>query len=274
MPGTMRSFDYFGRNPKPAASPVQAAYDTAGSAYRQQGQDYSDIMNKFRDVYDMAGGAGGRTLDFNFSPSSAVPAYQETQDYRNAFNNLSDLSRSGGFSAEDIDNIRARAVSPIRAIYGNAQRNVDRQRALAGGYSPNYTAATAKMAREQSSLLSDKMADVNAQIAENVAQNKIATAGPLANLAAGEQSGRNRFNLDAAELSRQMDLAKFNNMQSMYEFPIKTKLSALSGMTGLYGTTPAVANMTGNNALQTANLQNNINNSVFNRGLGRMTLYR
>lgn len=257
--------------PPAAVSPVQGAYDNFGTAVRNDDASYDDIMSKFRDVYDQAGGSAGRTFNVNLP---AAPEYQSTPEYQAAIANLSGLSRTGGFSAEDIANIRERAISPIRAVYANAKRNVDRSKRLQGGYSPNYTAATAKMARESSSLMSDASTDANAEIAGRVAANKIATAGPLASLTAGEQANRNDFALRRSAFDRENALTKANFDEKMFEFPIQSKLSALSGMTGLYGTTPARSALMGNMATNTAQLQNQINNDTYGRGMKLLQLYQ
>lgn len=142
--------------------------------------------------------------------------------------NLKDLSATGGISDADAANMRARGISPIRAAYATAQRNTDRQRGLQGGYAPNYGAVQAKMAREQSEQLAAGSTNVEAALAEMRQKGKL-QAGTAYSDAAGRQDSSTR--------------------------------EALQGMTSLYGTTPALASLYGNQALQGAQLQNNINQS-------------
>jgi hypothetical protein len=85
---------------------------------------------------------------------------------------LEDFAETGGYSPEDIQNIRARAVSPIRSVYSSAKREIDRQRSLQGGYSPNRTAALAKMAREQGYVTSDASTNVESAIAQMINEGK------------------------------------------------------------------------------------------------------
>lgn len=238
-------------------SPTQSAYNNYGSAAKSNQVDYSDIMQRYRNLDDQLKsgiGNGNTNLQYNYT----VPTYQTTQDYKNSIANLSDLAKTGGYSASDIANIRERGISPIRTVYANAQRGLDRSRSLAGGYSPNYAAVSAKMAREMSSQLSDATTNVNAQIAQNVAANRIATGTPLANVTAGEQAERNKFSLDAAEMANRFGLNNLNFQQQQLMFPIQSRLSALGGMTSLYGTTPATTSLMQNGAINTAALQNNI----------------
>jgi hypothetical protein len=98
---------------------------------------------------------------------------QFKSDFGDVQNRFREFSQTGGYSPEDLANIRARAISPTRAVYANAQANIDRQRGLQGGYSPNYTAATAKMSRDLSQNISDTNTNANAAIAEMVQRGKL-----------------------------------------------------------------------------------------------------
>lgn len=91
-----------------------------------------------------------------------------------SFSGFQDFAKTGGFSAADLANIRARAVSPVRAVYANAQQNVNRQRALQGGYSPGFGVLQARMAREQGQGISNAATDAEAAIAQMVQQGKLA----------------------------------------------------------------------------------------------------
>lgn len=255
-----------------STSPSQAAMNNFGSATNQAGQDYSDIMNKYRSLYDAAGNAGS-TLGANLNYNVTIPTYQTSGDYRNAINNLSSLSQNGGYSAQDLSDLRARGVAPIRAAYQNAQNDITRQRTLQGGYSPNFTAASAKMAREMSSQMADQVTNVNAGIAQNVAANKIATATPYASITAGEQANRNQFDLESANMANQFGLNRLNAQIQSYALPFQTKLSALSGMRDMYGTTPATANMLGTDALNIAQLQEAMKQNNIKNGLATASLY-
>ncbi len=169
---------------------IPGSYGLYNTAVQQQAGDYGDIMSQYK----------------NFSSNPAVQ-------------NVNQLAQTGGYSDADQANIRERGISPIRSIYSSAMQNVDRQKALQGGYSPNYGAVQAKMARELSGSLSDASTNVNAQLAQNIAQNKMSIAPTAANLA----------------------------------------FQPIQGQQSLYGTTPALASTFGNQALQAGQLQNQIN---------------
>lgn len=204
--------------PKPSSAGLAAPgnltdpYKLYNTAVQQQAGDYSNIMKGYQDLLSKG-------------PSS---------DQAAATRNLGELATTGGYSPEGIAAIRARGISPIRSIYASANRDVDRQRALQGGYSPNYNAVKAKMARELSDTIANKTTDVEGMIAQNVAQNRLSAGGAYANAA---------------------------NQES------QVPLEALRGQVSLYGTTPALANLFGNQALAGAQFQNQINQQNKNDNL-------
>ncbi len=254
----------FGSPSKPI-DPTQSAYDNYGTAVRQQGADYSNIMNKYNDVYSSIPGMGQNAAK-TFQMDYTKPTYQTTQDYTRAVGNLRNTSDKGLYSDEDQANLRERGVSPIRSVYANAQRNVNRQRSLQGGYSPNYAAVSAKMAREMSSQLSDQTTKVNAQIAQDIAQQRAAAQSQYAGTAAGEQNARNQFELSAADMNNKYGLANVDQQMQDYWKPTQMKLSALGGMNQTYGTTPAFAALMQNGALQQGAQQANVNqNNALNQ---------
>ncbi len=141
-------------------------------------------------------------------------AGQALGDYHNLMNQYQQWANTGGYSPEDLANIRARAVSPIRSVYSTALQGVERNKALQGGYAPNYDAAMAKLAREQSFATNQGSTNAEGMIAQMVNQ--------------GKQFG-------------------------------------MGGMSGMYGQTPGLANMFGNqmlagqnNLLQAGGLQNQL----------------
>ena len=109
--------------------------------------------------------------------------------YNEVLSGYSEFAKTGGFSAADLANIRARAVSPVRAAYARAKENVSRQRALQGGYSPGAGVLQARMAREQGQLASDVSTGAEADIAKMVQEGRLAGLGGLAGLVGREGGG-------------------------------------------------------------------------------------
>lgn len=194
------------------ADPMTSQFKLYNTAVEQQAGDYGNIMAGYKNL--LAKG-----------PSS---------DYSSSVSNLKDLATTGGLSPEDVANLRARGVSPIRSIYSSANRDVDRQKAIQGGYSPNYGAVKAKMARELSDTLANKTTDVEAQIAEMKQRGRLSAAPGYAS-AASQQD--------------------------------RSAQDALQGMTSLYGTTPALSSLYGGQAMQGAQLQNQVNQGNQQYGL-------
>lgn len=259
------------------------------AAVNTQAGDYDRIMRGYEGL--LSGIQNTKTNIPSFSPLTArsntfTPAgYQRSGGLDSSFDTLNKNSRTGGYSEDDINNIRARGVSPIRAVYANAMQNLARQKSLQGGYSPNYGALQAKMAREQSSMLSDKTTDVNANIAEMVAKGKTGATNTLAQLSSRENDTINALNasnaagvdktntdntaeaarIDQFNQSMAMQLAQLGNNANMGNQG--QQLATLGGMQSLYGTTPALAATFGQQALaaggqniaanQAVNQQNN-----------------
>jgi len=101
----------------------------------------------------------------------------------------SNFAETGGFTPQDLGNIRARALSPVRAVYANAQRNVDRQRSLQGGYAPGYQSALTRMARDQGQTTSDAAVNAEAGISEQVQKGKLAGLAGLEGSGGGGGGG-------------------------------------------------------------------------------------
>lgn len=93
-----------------------------------------------------------------------------------------EFAKTGGFSPTDLGNIRAQSIAPIRGMYAGANREVDRSRALQGGYSPGYGVLKSRLAREGSTALSDASTNVEGMIAQMVQQGKLAGLGGQADV--------------------------------------------------------------------------------------------
>lgn len=188
------------------AMPSYGDPSSFGGAAQKQTSDYDRIMANYQSLFN--------------APSSTPIS--------GSISNLSDLATTGGYSPSAISDLRARAVSPVRSIYATAQQNLERQKALQGGYSPGYTAATAKMARDEAGQISGALTNVNAGIAQNVAQNRLAAASPYASA--------EEFNASLAN-------------QDLFR-----KMQATEGMRGMYGTTPALVSTFGQQVAGAAGL--------------------
>lgn len=237
---------------KKKKSPLEEMYQLYNTGVEKQAGDYDKIMGNYQDIYK-------RSLDpreSDFAPMTAEQTqYNKSLDTTKALAELEELSKTGGLNDAAQANLRARGVSPIRAQYATAQRDMDRNRRLAGGYSPNYGAVTSKFARDQSSLIADQMDKVNANIAEMVQSGRLSAAPNYASAAQAES--QLAHGIAEKNTANRQEANKFN-ASGMFEDRRGRKsdaLGATQGMTNLYGTTPALANLYGTQAMNTAQFQ-------------------
>jgi hypothetical protein len=155
--------------------------DTGGGL----GPDASYVSMKMMTPEGAPAGSGGGGSRFGTAGQggAAGGALGNAQaDYSNVMGRYSDFADTGGFSQDDLSNIRARALSPQRAAYANAFANLNRQKAIQGGYAPGYQTAVGRMAREQGQGISDAATGAESNIAQMVQQGKLAGMGGMANM--------------------------------------------------------------------------------------------
>lgn len=250
-------------NPPPVKKPAVInpfSPGTAQAAQETNADDYDSIMGAYKNLQNTSSRAP--TQQMSYTPiTPRMHQYNPSSEFSSAMSTVRGLTESGGYTPSDIQAIRARAVSPIRSIYSSANRNINRQRTLQGGYSPNYTAASVKMAREMSEQLGEANTNVEAGLAETISKNRMQAAGMYAPLAAEEsrlRSSVDMANVDstnrANETNRLMPLqyAQFNNDQAQQNW--MQQMQAIEGMRSMYGTTPALSSTFGNQVLQSQSL--------------------
>ncbi len=256
----------FEKRAKPT-SPLENQYKIYEQAIQKQAGDYDSIMGDYKTALSKS------LNEQDFVPKTYSPqlqTYQEDPRLTNAVSNLQGLSETGGYSDADKDNIRARGLSPIRAVYQNSLREMERRNRLAGSPSANYNAARAKMAREQSGILADKTTDLEAGIAEKVAANKMNIAPQWAAFIQNQSNLQNQ--IQSQNTDRTNEANKFNIEAPMQAAAINnqkksTALGALSGMTNLYGTQPALAATYGQQAQNATNVRNQQRNRQMETGM-------
>jgi hypothetical protein len=204
--------------------------------------NYTDIMNNYRSIYSGGGGAGtsggggggggpvSNYSAFTVNPErvSAERAGTERATSRSlgplervkqsnpfqSYGGFQNFSQTGGFSPSDVANMRARGTAPIRAAYGNAERNIAQQRSLQGGYSPNAIAAQVKMAREQGQGMSDAAQNVEAGIAEQRQRGQLAGLTGMSGIEGQQLNAQMQgdiFNAGQANQGQQFDITNEMN---------------------------------------------------------------
>lgn len=245
---------------KKKGDPVEDMYKVYNASVQKQGGDYDDIMDRFKKIYGESGPGMEGSGRYGFNPYTAAQTrYDKSPDTTAALSNLNELSRTGGLDDAAQQNLRARGMSPIRSMYATASRDMDRNRRLSGGYSPNFGAATAKMTRDQSSLIADQMDKVNGTIAEMVQSGRLSAAPNYASAAQAESQLKHNVGMDNTQATN--EASKFN-AQGMFESQRQRRgdrLGAAQGMSNLYGTTPALSKLYGDQAMDTARFTQNTN---------------
>jgi hypothetical protein len=201
-----------------------------------------------------------------FNPSTGQSSSSSSTSFGpgigEALAGYSDFAKNGGFSPEDINAIRARSVAPIRSMADRNQQEIERQSAIRGaGNSPNTAAAIAKVGRDANYAAGDVTTNAEAMIAQLMQQGKLYGLGGLASTGLSNQSNTTQ--------NRGLDLNAIESSGNQ-------QLGALGGKTSLYGTTPGLTNMFGNQllassgqGLQASGLQNQLAQMIINGQLGK-----
>lgn len=224
----------------------------------QSEKDYGNIQNGYQSFLQQAGNPnsysgysgyqnfanGGRDSVLNPQGLSAIT------DAIGGYHNFAD---TGGYSPTDVAAIRARAQGPIRSAYDSASQNIDRQRNLQGGYSPNYGALQTKLARDSSQQMADAQTGVEASLADQIRQGKLAGLSGLSNLGGMQENAG--LQLDQANNANR--LSGLGGLTSIDVNRLGNTLNGLQGMTSAYSATPGQTNMYGNQLNQSnTNLTN------------------
>lgn len=258
----------FAPKPPPPPTPIQSQYNLYNSGVAQDASDRSGIMQGYKDLMGKAPSYLPMMGGGSYTPAQSQ--YTQSADLKDATSNLASLSKFGGYSDQNVQDMRARSVSPIRAIYANALREVDRNKRLQGGFSPNYNATRAKMAREMSAQIGDASQNVEGDLAAKQAAGRLQVAPTYANLTGSSNAQENEINqrnTDAQNQAAQFNL-QLPMQQGNYNLDVfKSMLAPLQGMSSMYGTTPALSNLFGTQALNHAQLQNTMDQQQETNGL-------
>ena len=245
----------------------QNFYNQYQNAIGQQTKDYGNIMGAYNDFRNNL----PSPTKFSAQNVSAPRPAELSKSYGyldEAMPGYREFAQTGGYSPTDIQELRARGVSPIRSAYGNTMMQLDRARALGGaGGAPNYIAARSRAQRELPQQMADAMTGVNANLADAIRQGKefglsgiTGTGSTMGNLASAE-AGRQ---LSAAEANQSANLQAQSLGENSLQNRLGLNLSGLGGEASLYGTSPGMASTFGNQALnaygQRAAMESNRNN--------------
>ena len=239
----------------------------------QNMQDYGNIMGGYQNFSNNISQQGPTKFGFERVAAERPAELGESYGYlRETMPGYRDFAQTGGYSPTDIQELRARGIAPIRAAYGNTMMELNRARALGGsGGAPNYIAAASKAQREMPGQMADAMTGVNAQLADAIRQGKLAGLSGMAGVGStmgglsSQEAGRM---LQAAMANQNADLQAQQLSEQSLQALRGLQLDALRGQTSLYGTTPGLASIFGNQALQAYQNRIALENQRNQTGLG------
>ena len=212
--------------------------------------DYGNIMSGYQNLF--SGDQPGKTFNYQSVSANRPKELGESYDtLRSALPGYRDFADTGGYSAQDQQELRARGTSPIRSAYANAQQDMARANTLGGG-AANYIAASSKASRQLPGQMASAMTDVNARLAEDIRSGKLAGLQGVTGIGStmgGLSSSEADRQLNAAMANQRADLQAQGMTEDSNPMNFRNRLAALQGMNSLYGTTPGQASMFGNQAL-------------------------
>lgn len=241
---------------KKAYAATQARNDTFYNALENrlptaQAQDQSMLdksMGMYQGAYDkafnpasnpaysgfasMAGNGGLDPADLADQERN-IGAYREEGDFGR---NLMD---TGGWSAADKQNLRARSSSGIPAMFSGLRNQMATSSAAQGGYSPGYTSQISKSMRDQTSAAIDNTRNTELGLADSIRAGKISGSDILDRSIGGAGNIRNSI-MGARQQGKQFGLSGLSNLG---QSSIQGMLGAAGGVGNLYSSAPGFEDM-------------------------------
>lgn len=87
-------------------------------------------------------------------------------------NGFGEFARTGGYSGQDIANIRSRSNSAVPSFYSNVRDEMARRNAVSGGFSPGYSAGLRAVTRDQARGAADQVRDTELGISDRVREGR------------------------------------------------------------------------------------------------------
>lgn len=251
----------------------QTMWNNYQNAVAQNTADYGNIMGGYGNFMSDISKQGPTKFGFERVNAERPAELGEAYGYlRETMPGYREFAQTGGYSPTDIQELRARGVAPIRSAYGNTMMELNRARALGGGGgAPNYIAAASKAQREMPGQMADALTGVNAQLAQDIRQGRLAGLSGMAGVGgtmgglSSQEAGRM---LQAAMANQNADLQAQQLSEQSLQAMRGLQLEGLRGQTSLYGTTPGMASMFGNQALDAYRNRINLEQLRNTTGLG------
>jgi hypothetical protein len=134
-----------------------------------------------------------------------------------------EFAKTGGYSDADIGNIRSKALSPIGAANTAMQDELQRRRAVQGGYAPGFDASSRALRRDTARSAADTSLNTELGIREAVNKGRQWGAGGLSTSETALQGLRTGNMLQGSQAAANTEMALQNAINA-------NKLGGLSGM--------------------------------------------
>lgn len=221
---------------------------------RTQGQqDYKGIFGRYNDIYNQAGPENNPATSYfrQFAQGGGLDPRLQAGQERNIgqyedFANLkdpsgqyySDLIKSGGFTPQDIQNIRSRATATIPGFFQATRDKMEQAQRASGGSNVGYDSQLKSVARDQARAGADASLGAELGISGQVRSGRMAGAqGAASNFLAG-MGGATGTRGNLMDMQQRGKLAGAQGLSSVFGQSNQTRLAAAGGQAGLYGTTP------------------------------------
>lgn len=132
-------------------------------------------VSKFYEDYMKTGGwdpSNVTSINDNIAKLKSLGYDPDTVNRLRGGGVFDEFSKTGGYSDNDLANIRARGTSTIPAFYAQAKADANRARAVQGGYGPGQSALMARFGRSQAAAGADAALNTELGIKSNVNQGR------------------------------------------------------------------------------------------------------
>ena len=181
----------------------------------------------------------------------------ENMERMRGMGGFDEFAKTGGYTAPQLANIKAQAISPIGSYATGTRDELARRRAVQGGYAPGFDAANRQLQRDTSRAIADTSLAANIQLQDRINQGRqwgisglSGAEGALAGLQTGNRlaalGGEGTMSqaisdASARDIANNMMVDQFNAQMAAQEAAANAsrqdayRMQGLSGLSDIYG---------------------------------------
>lgn len=195
-----------------------SAINNASSSLYDTSGNYGDV-NANIDKLSHAENNYGATNDSvaglqKFAATGGLNANQLSDIQRGS---LKEIEQTGGYSASDIANERARANAGVASTYANLKDDLGRQRLTGAGIGPGWSEAGFKLARQGAQTQGTQAQATEAGIHDKITGNRLTAGATLGNLGLGTADLQSKNTLSGYTNAGNLDVAKNTAIQDAWD---------------------------------------------------------